>query len=342
MSGFQVIKLSGNARERGLSHGRQLADRIHRTFEFYNDVVFQNSALPEKTLQKRSHELMSLTRKVFPDLVLEIEAIAEAAEIPSWCVFLLNARTEVLNASVGECTSLSIPETRIMAQTWDWIREIEDLVVITKVEKQDGRKFVTLIEPGMLAKIGMNCQGLGIGLNFIKADHALDGVPVHLVLRALLDCADHAEARDVITRSGFGKASFVPVSTAEGKSLGFEFAGNAMSVIKPVDGVLLHTNHCLSNTLNGEMLPTSQERFDTTEANLGLFQARDLKAVDMFLSDNSGGDNAVQANYHPIWEMNGLEIGTCATIIMELDKRTFRFRRGPNPLGGYATVSLAG
>ena len=137
------------------------------------------------------------------------EAIAEAARIEPWCVFLLNARTEVLNASVGECTSLAVPETRILAQTWDWIRELEELVVITEVEKDDGQRFVTLVEPGMLAKIGMNSRGFGVGLNFLKAEQSLDGVPVHLVLRALLECSNLAEAREVIRRSGLGKASFI-------------------------------------------------------------------------------------------------------------------------------------
>ena len=155
------------------------------TFAFYHDVVFKTSPLAEAELQRRSLDLMAVTRRVFPELVTEIEAIAKAAELDPWCVFLLNARTEVLNARVGECTSMVVPETRIMAQTWDWIRELEDLVVITEVETDTGHRFVALVEPGMLAKIGMNSRGLGVGLNFLKAEHALDGVPVHLVLRAL-------------------------------------------------------------------------------------------------------------------------------------------------------------
>ena len=113
MSTFPVIKLSGDRAARGWAYGRQLADRIHRTFAFYNDVVFKSAALPEAEFERRSRSLMALTRGVFPALVEEIEIIAKSAEIDPWRVFLLNARTEVLNASVGECTSLAVPETRI-------------------------------------------------------------------------------------------------------------------------------------------------------------------------------------------------------------------------------------
>lgn len=340
MSTFPVIKLSGDARARGLSYGRQLGSRIHRTFAFYHDVVFRNAALPKAELQKRTVDLMALTRGVFPELVKEIEAIAEAAEIEPWCVFLLNARTEVLNASVGECTSLAVPETRILAQTWDWIRELEELVVITEVEKDDGQRFVTLVEPGMLAKIGMNSRGFGVGLNFLKAEQSLDGVPVHLVLRALLECSNLAEAREVIRRSGLGKASFIPVATATGEAAGFEFAGNGMAELEPVDGVLLHTNHCLSDRLSSEMLGSSAERLATTAAHLANDAARGVEAMNRFLSDATQGENAVQCAYRARPELNGLEVGTCATIIMDLAAGAFHFRRGPDGAGGFDVLRV--
>ncbi len=340
MSNFPVIQLRGDARARGLSAGQQIGDRIHRAFAFYHDVVFRNSALAEADLQGRTLALIEVTRRAFPDLVVEIEAIAEGAGLEPWCVFLLNARTEVLNASVGECTSMAVPETRIMAQTWDWIRELEDLVVIAEVETETGARFVSLIEPGMLAKIGMNSRGLGVGLNFLKAGHALDGVPVHILLRALLDCADLDGARDVIARSGFGKASFIPVATADGAAVGFEFADGGMAELEPVDGVLLHTNHCLSDRLSSEMLGSSAERLATTAAHLANDDARGVEAMNRFLSDETQGDNAVQCAYRARPELTGLEVGTCATIIMELAAGAFHFRRGPDGAGGFDVLRV--
>lgn len=340
MSTFPVIELTGDRFERGRAYGKALADRIHRTFEFYHDVVFKASALPEGEFERRSRALMDLTRGVFPELVEEIEIVAEAAGIDVWRVFLLNARTEVLNARVGECTSMVVPETRILAQTWDWIRELEDLVVVTRVEKEDGTRFVALTEPGMLAKIGMNSLGLGVGLNFLGAEHALDGVPVHLVLRALLDCPDLAAARDVVARSGLGKASFIPVATADGKAVGFEFAEGGLAELHPEDGVLLHTNHCLAEGLTGEMIGTSQERFATAAAHLAADAGRDLAAMDRILSDASGGAMAVQCAYYARPDFNDIEVGTCATILMELDRGLFHIRRGPDGTRGYQVVKI--
>ena len=340
MSTFPVIELKGDVQSRGRAYGQQLADRIHRTFAFYNDVVFKTSALPEAEFERRSRALMDLTRGVFPALVDEIEIIAEAAEIAAWRVFLLNARTEVLNARVGECTSMVVPETRIMAQTWDWIRELEDLVVVTRVEKEDDARFVCLAEPGMLAKIGMNSRGFGVGLNFLGAAHDLDGVPVHLVLRALLECSDLAEARAVVARSGLGKASYIPVGTASGEALGFEFAEGGMAELVPEDGVLLHTNHCLATGLSGEVIGSSEDRYATTAANLRADTARDVAAMDRFLSDSGGGAMAVQCPYYARPDFGDLEVGTCATIIMQLDKGLFHVRRGPDGSRGYEVVRV--
>lgn len=324
---------------RGAAYGQQMAKRIHRAFDFYNDVVFKVSPLAPKDYEARARHLMAVTHRAFPNLVAEIEAVAEAAGRAPWQVFLLNARTEILNASVGECTSFAFPQTRVLAQTWDWIRELEDLVVVLQAETETGR-YVSLVEPGMLGKIGMNSRGLGVGLNFLKAPHDLDGVPVHLVLRALLDCGTLDEARAVVARSGRGKASYIPVATASGEAAGFEFAGDQGAELAPEGGVLLHTNHCLAEGLAGQMLPTSQPRYDTTQTSLKRHSAGTVADANALLSDDSQGEVAVLRRYSPVADMGGLDVGTCATIVMELDHARFRIRRGPNPEGAYTVLDL--
>lgn len=336
----KIVKLSGNPAERSKSYAKQLHTRIKQTYDFYNDVVFEHSELSEVEIYKRVNILISKTRAVFPNLISELECISESANIPIQQIFLINARTEILNASVGECTSIAIPKNNLIAQTWDWIEELEKLMVILIVEKEDGSSFVTLTEPGMLAKIGVNSYGIGVGLNFLKSEHSLDGVPVHLLLRAILDCESLKNVREIVAQSNMGKSSYIPVATSTGEAVGFEFSNNVMQELNPVDDVLLHTNHCLAPNLTSIPLPTSNQRYETTLANLRAGLNPDFATVDRILSDISSSEAPVQAPYKPSESLGNLAVGTCATIIMELEKLRFSYRKGPNPFGPYHSICL--
>ena len=338
---IKIIKVSGNPTERSKSYAEQLRTRIQQTYDFYNDVVFKHSELSDVEIYKRVNILISKTREVFPNLISELECISESSNIPIQQIFLINARTEILNASVGECTSIAIPKNNLLAQTWDWIEEMENLMVILIVEKEDGSSFVTLTEPGMLAKIGINNHGISVGLNFLKSKHSLDGVPVHLLLRAILDCTSLKKVREIVAQSNMGKSSYIPVATSIGEAVGFEFSNDAMQELTPMDDVLLHTNHCLAPNMTSVPLPTSNQRYETTLANLRTDTNFNFATVDRILSDTSSSEAPVQAPYRPSESLGNLSVGTCATIIMELEKLRFSYRKGPNPFGPYHSICLS-
>ena len=338
---IKIIKVSGNPTERSKSYAEQLRTRIQQTYDFYNDLVFKHSELSGVEIYNRVNILISKTRAVFPNLISELECISESSNIPIQQIFLINARTEILNASVGECTSIAIPKNNLLAQTWDWIEEMENLMVILIVEKEDGSSFVTLTEPGMLAKIGINNYGISVGLNFLKSKHSLDGVPVHLLLRAILDCTSLKKVREIVAQSNMGKSSYIPVATSIGEAVGFEFSNDAMQELTPLDDVLLHTNHCLAPNMTSVPLPTSNQRYETTLANLRTGTNFDFATVDRILSDTSSSEAPVQSPYRPSESLGNLSVGTCATIIMELEKLRFSYRKGPNPFGPYHTICLS-
>lgn len=329
MTGLPYITLSGSPRERGLAHGRQLKDRIHKTFNFYQQAIFHNSSLNVEQIQARARQVAKLIEGFETDFITEIEAIAEGADIDSWKIYALNARTEILNAPVAECTSLYFEETALLGQTWDWIRELEELIVIVRYEYADGRNIITLTEPGMLAKIGLNNSGLGVCLNFLVSSHELDGVPVHIVLRAILECSSIDEAREKIGRSGTGKSSHFLVGDANGKCFGMEFAAGKCIEIGSQNGVLVHTNHCIGQGIESSMIPTSAERLEQARQHLDKITNHTLEDMQSVLLDDRCGHESIQSNYHPEEVLGGLEVGTCATVIMDLQKNSLYARKGP-------------
>ena len=160
---FPIIKIQGDAAERGRTHGTQLKERIQRTIQFYRKQ-FQ---IPEQQILEISDGFRTATAAFRQDIYTEIETLAQAAEVDPLWIYALNGRTELLNLNPMECTTLAFKNQRILGQNWDWESDIEELAVILDIETEDGHRILTMTEPGMIGKIGMNNHGVGVGLNFM-------------------------------------------------------------------------------------------------------------------------------------------------------------------------------
>ena len=339
MSLLPVISMSGGPEQRGRIYGEQAGERIRDTFAFYFEAIFKNSALSQDEIERRATRVKSLINDYAPEYCVEIKAMAQAADIEEWKIYVLNARTEILNAPIAECTSLYFEQTRILGQTWDWIKELEALMVILRYEMDDGHVITTLSEPGMLAKIGMNNAGLGVCLNFLSSTNELNGVPVHIVLRAILDCRDINTARQRIAESGKGKSSHFLVADLDGQSFGMEFANGQCGELAAENGVLMHTNHCVAPGMDSTMLPTSAERLAMAKQQSRELNAYRLADMQAILLDDSQGTNSIQAPYHPEEVLGGLDVGSCATVIMDLAKNNFYIKKGPGASSDFESMA---
>ncbi len=341
MAHIPQFTVSGDARALGLSHGRQLKKRIHETFDFYAQEVFRNSTLSTEEIRQRAGKVRELIVAFKPDYATEIDAIAEGAEMDSWQVYALNARTEILNAGTPECTALLFRDTRILGQNWDWLRQMEDLVVLINYQYTGGHQIATLTEPGMLAKIGLNNHGIGVCLNILFSSHDLDGLPVHVLTRAILDCKDMAQVRETVGRSGYGKSSHFLVADDQGDYCSLEFSGAQSYKVKPVNGCLIHTNHYIAEGAQsaGEMVPTSAERLAQGKEWLSRIGGHDLEHMKSILLDDSAGAESINSCYRSEEALGGLQVGTCATVIMDLTKRTMHLKKGPGAKGEFVQVS---
>jgi isopenicillin-N N-acyltransferase like protein len=342
MTTFPYIEVAGDAKSRGFNYGTALRDSIVATWQYYRDTVFTTSKLSRGEITQRAKRIRELIGDFNPDYCTEIEAIAEAAGLAAWEVYALNARTEILNAVVGECTAVYLPDSRVLGQTWDWLAALENLVAITKYTDLDGDRIVTLAEPGQLAKIGLNSSGIGVCLNFLVAPHALEGVPVHVLIRALLECRDLADARRTIARAGHGKASHFLIADAHGDALSYEFAGSRSGEVPPVDGVYAHTNHCIAPTRDprGYVIPTSVERLAAARAQAAQRDESSVEAMKRILSYDDDTPSAINVRYRPEPLLGGDDVGSCATLIMDLPARELHVRKGPNPMRPFIRIAV--
>ncbi|MFP3442214.1 carcinine hydrolase/isopenicillin-N N-acyltransferase family protein, partial [Pantoea sp. SIMBA_133] len=75
-----------------------------------------------------------------------------------------------------------------LAQNWDWRAEQLDHLVILEIQAPGAPPLISVGEAGMVGKIGLNAYGVGVGLNAIRSATCGEGLPIHIALRAMLEC----------------------------------------------------------------------------------------------------------------------------------------------------------
>ena len=328
---FPVITISGEPFERGRQHGAQLKLKIAKTIDFYRSIF----KLPESEIMRYAEFFQQLIDSFNTGYIAEMRGIAEGAKVDPLWIVALNARTEILSRSTNagnECTTVYFPQSSILGQNWDWGKALEPLTVLMKIEQSDGHEILMLTEPGIIGKIGMNNRSLGVCLNILTQDEELDGLPVHIILRAILDCKSLAEVEALLDRHADGKASNIMVADASGKGFDIEFCGADSYRLKPHSDYLLHTNHYLAQSINSEHNPdfsSSYARFNKATEVLASNIARAARAMHELLSDDSDPVWPVYRDYRPDESVH--ELGTIFTVVMELAHGKMHVRKGKGP-----------
>jgi isopenicillin-N N-acyltransferase-like protein len=331
---FPVIKIRGTAEERGKQHGTILKDRIHRTVEFYQ----QQFQLSEHEILGIADQFRKSTEAFREDISIEIDALARAAAIDPLWIYALNGRTELLNLNPMECTTLVFKKQRLMGQNWDWHSEMEELAVILDIEKEDGHRILTMTEPGMIGKIGMNHCGVGVCLNFMTVeDYQPSGIPLHVILRSILDSNSVDEAQTLIEPHLLGKVGNIVISNGTGDVVDLELGGDDFFSV-PVDDLFVHTNHFLTKIDYDLMLfPSSTGRYNRAKELLSRLDDPSIDSIKDILKDRGNGDAPICRTRfsHPLL-IDDHSI-TVTTIVMDLKNLQFHITRG-NPFDNPFTV----
>lgn len=304
--------------------------------------MFGLSKLSRVQIQAVAARIRATILGYSPALVTEIDAIAEGSGMEPWKIYALNARSEILNTEVGECTSVSFQESCLLGQTWDWVEPLEDwAVLITHVYTGD-HKVLTFGEPGMVGKVGLNNKGIGVCLNFLFARLNTHGVPIHIVTRSVLDATTLEEAKASLYRSGLGKAGHLLLADDHGEYCSVEFAGDSHYEVQSQNYALIHTNHFIAKECHesDSSITGTYERLTQGHKWLEIIDRRDLDAMKAILLDSSAGIYSINAPYHADKQLNGLKVGTVAAIILDLPNRVMHIKRGNGTEHNFKKISL--
>lgn len=334
---FPELRVTGDAYSRGYIHGTELRLQIEQTLEYYCGLF----GLARPRLQELGSTYARVIKNFSTDYAEEIEGIAAGATVDPWLIYALNSRSEILNnCNIPECTSAINTAESVLCQNWDWSELLEDLVIVLRVENEDGHRLATLTEPGMLAKVGMNSSGLGVCLNILQTDQRLFGLPVHILLRAILDCKSMQQVEALISANAQGKASHVLVADNKGRCVSAEFAGESYHLLQPMNGLLWHSNHYLaSEALNqAEAFPSTRERWSRAKQLI----SEDPSAGGLWrmLEDQSEKELSICRPYSLSATPGFGPVGTVFSLLMELNQGTMRIRRGCQPASKSYTLHV--
>jgi len=342
---YPHLRVSGSAFERGVSYGKQARERVERSIEGYAQVLLAGAGLEwsgVRELAKRFEDPIGAFGSVYLD---ELRGIAEGAGVDLLDILAINVRTEIMYSAkardaaalrMAECTSYALVPAPgesspvIIGQNWDWLVHCFETVVVLESERLDGPNFVSVVEAGLLAKLGMNSAGLGLVTNALVTDADLGdpGVPFHVLLRAILDCETVSEALATLQRSPRSSSANFLVAHEDGSALDIEAAPGDYSRLFLVDptGPYLHTNHFLSDRFDGRdvslwAMPDSPVRFGRVRAASKEDAPLDAQRMMTLMADHAGFPDSVCC--HPNPHHAPTEQGaTVASVVMEPGTRT--------------------
>jgi isopenicillin-N N-acyltransferase-like protein len=334
---FPVIKIQGGPEDRGRQQGDLLKERIHKTIDFYK----RQFLIPEEEILRIANQFRVSTKAFREDLYLEIEALAQAAGADPVWIYALNGRTELLNLNPMECTTFAFRKQSLIGQNWDWDLEVEELAVILDIEKEDGHRIITMTEPGMIGKIGMNSCGLGVCLNFMSIeDYRPYGVPLHVILRTILDSKTMNEALSSIEPHVLGKVGNIMIGDWTGRVEDMEIGGDEVFSI-PVEDLFAHTNHFLTKVdYDLQLFPNTMGRYRRAKELLQMLDEPSVQSMKDILRDSADEEHPIcrKRFSHP-WLTDDTSI-TVTSIIMDLKNLQFHITRG-NPFDNpFSTFDL--
>ncbi|MCF2528832.1 C45 family autoproteolytic acyltransferase/hydolase [Yinghuangia soli] len=277
------LRLTGDAFELGRQHGAARAaalrafldDGVARLDHLLDAPVSMASLMPTITAFQAELEAG------VPELAEEIRGLAEGAGISHPEALLLQLRREILgyrstHRPKGDCTTYARVAGHdagtVLAQTVDLNGNLDDQTAVLSLRRTGSEREVLMLSfGGLLGYLGMNSDGLAVGINLVLGGRWQPGIPPYLAVRHVLDNAGSvAEGLEVLR--GLKMASSRSLMLCDRRGAAYaEFLDGRMQVAE--GRRLLHTNHFL----NREFIPFDELNVFAKNSSLRRLEACDVR-----------------------------------------------------------------
>ena len=258
---FPVEEVSGTPIQMGESIGESQREILKNFYSITLDRInegrggdqsFKDIGIISIDFAKKiAKESVVYVEEYSPDILEEIKGISNSSGLKIWEVMLLNIRNQLGIAFDSGCTSVGVSREKsqsgnnIIGQNWDNDPELDKFSLVLIRRPKDKPDFISFTQPGLMAYIGFNDEGLGICMNALMAPGKGSGVPWYFIVRKIFEQNSY---KNVIKQVVFAKRA-IPANafiTTTSELFDLEITDSQMETLFPdSNGVLIHTNHCV-------------------------------------------------------------------------------------------------
>ncbi len=297
---IRILDVAGSPSEIGTAHGLAYAEEIRAYTRDRVDLVasglWSGGPLMRSEVLGIADSMLPAHESFDADLHTEMLALADAANITPGEAIIVGGFTDFVDtvrAVVGglppltvvedDCTAVIVPDHRtadggFFGQTWDMHDTATDHVLLLRVSPDDAPPAVVFTTTGCLGQIGMNSEGVCVGINNLVGMDGQAGVNWTSVVRGMLKTATADEALDVLLGAELAGAHNFLIFDKHGTGHNVEAMPSVQAVTTMMDEPLAHTNH----TTHPD---TTEVQADKDHGLMASSVARLSKAHDLLAED---------------------------------------------------------
>jgi len=264
---IRILDLAGSPASMGAAHGTAYADEINvymnERVELVASGLWSGGPLTRGEVLDIAESMLPAHQAFDADLHTEMLALADAAGITPAEAIVAGGFTDFVDtvrAVVGgvapanvvedDCTAVIVPDSRtadggFFGQTWDMHDTATEHVLLLRLSPDDAPPAIVFTTTGCLGQIGMNAEGVCVGINNLSGLDGTRGVNWTSVVRGMLKTDTAANALELLLDADLAGAHNFLIFDRHGDGYNVE----AMPSVRPVqpleDAPIVHTNHTL-------------------------------------------------------------------------------------------------
>ena len=170
---LKIVEVGGSHYEMGFQYGGacpEISDMLDMTYQ-----LFGGRDKAKSIAEKYTPMYLPYTEKYAPEIVEEMEGMADGANVNFQDILFLNITYEISVLSLMEgCTSFAASGEvtangkLIAGQNLDHVEFWQDYMILLKMKPANGPSIMAVTAPGCLSLIGINSAGISVNINLLR------------------------------------------------------------------------------------------------------------------------------------------------------------------------------
>jgi isopenicillin-N N-acyltransferase-like protein len=248
---LKIVEMSGTYFEMGLQYG-EACPEIRPMVQIMNQLL-------ESDLEKLKvfcASYLPIIQGYDQNILEEIKGIAEGAKVDVEEIILLSAWYEMSIfksiATLTGCTSFAARDNAtidgelIIGQNCDMAPVLENMLILQKMNSNDGINIMALAIVGGLGLIGINSEGISVNGNLLVHKNFTspkDIVPHNVITRKTMGSKNLSKVISAIASARRGPAVHQLFGNSQGDVIGIEVTPDDLGFLYPIDNIFTHSNN---------------------------------------------------------------------------------------------------